>query len=97
MLLGTVLGVIIMLLVFACLFLKGQNMAFSGQLLGMSRARVEADQKVVALEAALNRREQLPFVINFTEDQCTDMASRVCARVQTMMQSQNEAALRKLN
>ena len=96
MLTGIGIGVLLAVLVFIILFLLGQNAAYRGQVKVLSKEQGEAESKLQYLAATVQKMQQ-PLVFNLTDEQITTLAAKVTARVQTMMNSATEEALKKLN
>jgi integral membrane sensor domain MASE1 len=97
MLTGAVLGALVMLLVFVILFLIGQNAAYRGQVTKLSKEQAAADMQLARLAATVQRCETQPIQFNITEEQLTFLANKLSARCQMIMDSANEAALKKLS
>lgn len=99
MLIGILMGILLMLLALAIVYLVGQNRALAGQ---FKKASVELYDAQVALGRFVHLEQERmklkeSVVVNFTEDQITALGVRVSARVQTILESQQESALSKLN
>jgi len=97
MLTGAFLGALIVVLFFIAFFLFAQNRAFAGQIKAGAKELAAADANLRTLAAQVQKNENIPYVVNFTEEQITFIANRVSTRVQTMLDAANEAALNKLN
>lgn len=97
MLTGAILGALIVLLLFVAFFLFAQNRAYVSQIKVLSKEQNAADEKLARLTAQVQQTQNLPYVINFSDDNVTTMANRICSRVQVILEAQQEAALKKLN
>jgi hypothetical protein len=97
MLTGAVLGALLMLCVFVITFLTGQNAAYRMQITGLAKEQVESDMKLARLAQTVQQRESQPITFNLTEEQVTFIANKVSARCQMILDSANEAALKKLS
>jgi len=99
MLLGVLFGVIIMLLFFAVLWFKAQNGVYinqNEQLTAELANATELLRKIALIEQERIRLKEA-VVINFTEEQITELAHRITTRVKTMMDAEQAAACAKLN
>ena len=99
MLTGILIGIFLVLLIFACIFFVGQNRTLAGQF-------KKASEELYGAQVALGRfvhleqeRQKIKegIVLNLTEEQITTLATRLSARVQIILDSQNESALSKLD
>jgi hypothetical protein len=99
MLIGTILGIIITLMLFALSYQRGACKTYQGQI-------VKLNEELYGARGALGRfvhleqeRQRLKegIVINFTEEQITTLAGKVGARVQTIIAAAQEEQLGKLN
>jgi len=97
MLTGIVIGIILSLLAFAVIFLLGQNATYRSQVKVLAKEQAFAEAQVQNLAATVQQERQKSITFNLTEEQVTTLAGKISARVQTMMEAANEAALRKMN
>ena len=99
MLTGILMGILLVLLALAVIYLSGVNRSLAGQ---VEKKSVELYDAQVALGRFVHLEQERQkikeaVVVNLTEDQITTLATRLCARAQTVLESQQESALSKLN
>jgi hypothetical protein len=99
MLLGTFLGALIVILAAVVLLLAGKSAGYLGQI-------KKSNEELVSAQIALGRfvyleqeRQKIKesVNINFTEEQITTLATRISSRVMTILNSEQQNALSKLN
>jgi len=97
--LGFVLGVVFVLLIFAVVTLVGVNRSLAKQVRQVSaesfNAQALAGQYIIKDRERQAMKEAI--VVSLSEDQITTLAHRVSSRVQTILNADNEAALKKLS
>jgi hypothetical protein len=100
MLVGTILGIIIALLIFAVVYLKGANRAYEGQINKLTKEQLASDESLARLTAnhqtlaSIMAREN---VVYLTDQQINQLGSRLAVTIKTVLNEQTEAALAKLN
>ena len=94
---GIAVGIVFVFSALLNLYLKAQNLTLKGQIKVLAHEQVETDKNLQKLAADVQKSASVPYVINLSEQVVNQLADRVCARVQTVLISQNEAALQKLN
>jgi hypothetical protein len=97
MLTGAILGALIIILALAVFYLLAQNRAYVGQIKTLGKEQLAADEKLAALAAQVQATKNIPYVINFSDENVTAMANRICSRVQVILEAQQESALQKMN
>ena len=94
---GWVIGGTFVLSVLCSFYLKAQNVILQKQVKTLAHEQVETEKQLGKLAAEVQKSSNIPYVINLSETVINTLADRVCNRVQTVLISQNEAALTKLN
>jgi len=97
MLTGVVLGIIIMLLVFAVFYLKGQNVAYAGQVTKLAKEQADVERQLAYLAAREQERSHQAINVGFTDEQITTISNRLASRMQVIMDAVNAAALKKMD
>ena len=99
MLTGVLLGLLIAALLFAVVFFLGANRTVAAQFKKASAELYDAQLALGRFVSIEQHRQKMKedIVVNFTEEQITTLATRVGARVQTVIESQRESGLAKLN
>lgn len=94
---GVALGLLIAILFCTIIYLKGQNMAYRGQINDLAVKQLDADQQVAAMASKVQDLRGQPIVVNMPDEHINILAAKISGRVQIMMDAANEAALKKLN
>ena len=99
MLIGILMGILLSLLVSAVIFFVGANRTLAAQFKKASEELYGAQVTIGRFVILEQERQKIKegVVINLTEEQITALSTRVCARVQTILESQQESALTKMN
>jgi hypothetical protein len=99
MLTGALLGLVIAALIIAVIFLLGVNRTVAAQFKKASTELYDAQLALGRFATIEQHRQKMKedIVVNFTEEQITTLATRIGARMQTILESQRESALAKLN
>ncbi len=99
MLTGILIGILLVLLSLGIVYLSGVNRSLAGQVEKKSVELYDAQTALGRFVHLEQERQKIKegVVVHMTEEQITNFATRVCARVQTVLESQQESALSKLN
>jgi len=106
MLTGVILGILIILLVFTCFFLSGSPREVRSQRSALDAKLAAAEKELYEYQLSLGRFVRLEqeraklkesLVVNFTEEQITELASKISVRIKTLMEAEQAARLAKLN
>ena len=99
MLIGIMMGIFLCLLVFAVIYLLGQNRILAGQFKKASAELYDAQVALGRFVSLEQHRQKMKedIIVNFTEEQITHLGTRISARIQTVLDSQRESALIKMN
>jgi bacterioferritin (cytochrome b1) len=106
MLTGAVLGIIIALLAFLnfwqyarIMAYKELNKAVAAENKALSDELTKATDMLRRVASVEQERLKMKesIVVNFTEDQITNLAMKISVRVKTMMEAEQAAALQKMN
>jgi hypothetical protein len=99
MLVGTALGIFIMLLALVILFLIGKCAAYAGLNKTLNKELHETQLILGRFVILEQERQKIKenVVINFTEEQITTLANRIGSRCATIHDSEQQAALNKLS
>lgn len=106
MLTGVILGILIILLVFTCFFLSGSISEVRSQRSALDAKLAAAEKELYEYQLSLGRFVRLEqeraklkesLVVNFTEEQITELASKISVRIKTLMEAEQAARLAKLN
>jgi hypothetical protein len=99
MLTGTLLGLLIAALTYSLIYVVGQNRVLAGQFKKSSAELYDAQVAIGRFVALEQHRQKMKedIVVNFTEEQITHLGTRISARIQTVLDSQRESALIKMN
>lgn len=96
MLTGALLGAIIVLLILRILFVQGQNAVYAGQVLKLAKEQGNTDKALATASAALQEMQK-PIIFNLTDEHVTKLAERVAVRVQLILDSTQESALKRMH
>jgi len=99
MLIGAILGIIIALFAFGLFWQYARIVAYKELNKAVSNELTQATATIQRFMALEQERRALKesIVVNFTEEQITNFATKISVRVRTMMAAEQDAALSKLN
>lgn len=94
---GVGIGVVLVLSILYNVYQHAQKGVLLEQVKVLNKEQVAADEKLGKLAATVQQQQNLPYVINLSDQFVSMLSERVCNTVQVILNSQNEAALKKLN
>ena len=99
LLIGILLGCVIAMLVFSNLYLRGKQSSWKDAVKKATGDLYDAQVQLGRFVYLEQERQKMKegIQVGFTEQQITTLADRIGARVQTLLEAEQVAALKKLN